>query len=489
MHTFPLLRAAALCAGLSLLLPLSACAHSGKARFHLIIDTDGAPDDLRTLCLLLGNREAEVLAIVSSDGALPPDEGARQTLALLHEFHHEGIPVGCGRRVRRQAPPWRATARAVRWGATTDTGAPIPPAVEVLAQSIAAEPEAVTVVALGALTNWADLLDAYPECAGRIERILWYDGRLEAPAGENTRSDPAAAHRLLGGAVPVEIIAANPAAPIAAGGALLDTVAAVGNRYARQILRTHRTAPLDSLCRCGHLQAWDDLVAVRLYAPELFRCRSLAGNRSCSTLRDTLAATQAVAAIGAILRGKPDSESRVFYGFPLQPDLYAADVAPMIDTALQRHGASEWRAAVLTNELHGHLGIYATIGVKMGIRAREYFNIGIDDLQVTSHAGSRPPVSCLNDGLQVGTGATVGHGLIRVPPTDDPRPSAEFRFKDRAIRLTLKPDCARRIRNEVAAGVARYGADTPAYWQYVRALALRYWADLDRHQIFDIQVL
>ena len=32
-------------------------AHSGKARFHAVVDTDGAADDLRTLCMLLGNRE------------------------------------------------------------------------------------------------------------------------------------------------------------------------------------------------------------------------------------------------------------------------------------------------------------------------------------------------------------------------------------------------------------------------------------------------
>ncbi|MDR0814711.1 MAG: hypothetical protein LBN37_03050, partial [Bacteroidales bacterium] len=48
-------------------------AHSGKARFHVIIDTDGAADDLRTICMLLGNREVEVLAISTSEGALTPD--------------------------------------------------------------------------------------------------------------------------------------------------------------------------------------------------------------------------------------------------------------------------------------------------------------------------------------------------------------------------------------------------------------------------------
>ena len=41
-------------------------AHSGKARFHTVIDTDGAADDLRTLCMLLGNREVEVLAVTEN---------------------------------------------------------------------------------------------------------------------------------------------------------------------------------------------------------------------------------------------------------------------------------------------------------------------------------------------------------------------------------------------------------------------------------------
>ena len=75
-------------------------AHSGKARFHLIVDTDGAADDLRTICMLLGNREAEVLAITTSEGALEPLPAARRAAALLAEFHHEGIPVGAGQDCR-----------------------------------------------------------------------------------------------------------------------------------------------------------------------------------------------------------------------------------------------------------------------------------------------------------------------------------------------------------------------------------------------------
>ena len=67
-------------------------AHSGKARFHAVVDTDGAADDLRTLCMLLGNREVEVLAVTTSEGALLPDSAAVRVRALLDSFYHEGVP-------------------------------------------------------------------------------------------------------------------------------------------------------------------------------------------------------------------------------------------------------------------------------------------------------------------------------------------------------------------------------------------------------------
>ena len=50
----------------------------------------------------------------------------------------------------------------------------------------------------------------------------------------------------------------------------------------------------------------------------------------------------------------------------------------------------------------------------MGIRAREYFNTGVDEFSAVSFAGSIPPLSCMNDGIQVSTGATPGHGLLTV---------------------------------------------------------------------------
>lgn len=461
-------------------------AHSGKARFHLIVDTDGAADDLRTLCLLLGNREAEVLAVTASEGALTPHEAAERAAALLAALRHEGIPVGEGRSVGAPEPLWRAHSRLIDWGPAPDPGREYPAATELLAEALRSEEERVVIVALGALTNLGDLLQRHPELGERIERIVWYDSATEPPSGANCRTDRTSARRVLASGIPVEIVAASSDAPVAVTDALLDTIARIPTPHARRIVRTHRSTPLAELVATRHLQVWDELAALRLYAPELFT-EERTGSLCRCVLAGKEAARQVPAAIAAILRGKPDSESRVFYGFPTGCGLYAADVAPIVDEAIARHGPSEWRAAVLTNELHGHLGIYATIGVKMGIRAREYFDIGVDDIEVTTYAGSRPPVSCMNDGLQVGTGATVGHGLITVAEVDRPRPEAVFRFKDKSLRLTLKPEYADRIRQDVQRGIARYGDLTEPYWQYVRGLALRYWLDFDRHEIFDMQ--
>lgn len=464
----------------------AAHAHSGKARFHIVVDTDGAADDLRTLCLLLGNREAEVLAVTTSEGALLPDSAAVRVRALLDSFYHEGIPVGAGRAVQAPVPAWRAHSLRVAWG---DAAAgDLPAAGELLAQTLADEEEQVVVVALGALTNLSDLLRERPDLGRRIERIVWYNDSAAPLSGANYATDSTAAHRVLASGVPVTVVTACSSCPMVITPALLDSVAAVPTPYARKIVATHRAAPLAELVAAGHLRAWDDLTAVWLFAPELFTVHRLSATVDACRLADERAVRRAQAQLTAILRGKPDNESRVFYGFPIARDLYAADVAPLVDSVIVRHGSSEWRAGVLTNELHGHLGIYATIGVKMGIRAREYFNIGVDDIRVVTFAGSRPPVSCMNDGLQVGTGASVGHGLIDVASVDAPRPEARFTFKNKTIRLALKPAYADRIRRDVQRGVELHGDLTEPYWQYVRALALRYWLDFDRHEIFDLTV-
>ncbi|NJK86924.1 MAG: hypothetical protein HC906_14035 [Bacteroidales bacterium] len=112
-----------------------------------------------------------------------------------------------------------------------------------------------------------------------------------------------------------------------------------------------------------------------------------------------------------ILSGDYVTEKNVvFNAFPDERRLFNYDVRQIMDSAIARYGHDEWKACVITDEFHGHLGVFSIVGVKMGIKAREIFGVGPDELTVVSSAGLVPPYSCLNDGIQVSTGATLGQG-------------------------------------------------------------------------------
>jgi pyrimidine-specific ribonucleoside hydrolase len=462
-----------------------AAAHSGKARFHVIIDTDGAADDLRAICMLLGNREVEVLAVVASEGALTPSVAAAKVTALLRHFHHEGIPVGTGRSLGITAPAWRQQSEHIAWGDTVRLPVARTAAKDLIVRTIENEDAKVVYLCLGALTNLNDALTERPQLTERIERVIWYNSSAKPLEGANYAADRTSANQALAAGIAVHVVSGNERHPVPIDGNYLKMIAGTGQPYARQIIDTHDAEALKPVVASGHMKAWDDLVVAYLFAPALFDSVAVAANVAAHRLADKHATEQAKQTIVRILTGKPDSESRVFSVFPEDAALYAGDVAPIAQDLVARYGHSEWRAGVLANELHGHLGIYAIIGVKMGIRAREYFNIGVDDIVVVSHAGARPPVSCMNDGLQVSTGATIGHGLISVAADGDIRPEATFAFKDKTIRISLKPEYAQQIRRDVAEGIRLNGNLSENYWMYIRALAIRYWIEFDRHQIFE----
>ena len=127
----------------------------------------------------------------------------------------------------------------------------------------------------------------------------------------------------------------------------------------------------------------------------------------------------------------------------------------------------------------------AIVGVKMGIRAREYFKVGVDQMKVVSFAGSEPPLSCLNDGIQVSTGATIGHGLIEVQ-NENPLPMVTFSHMGKSITVKLKDDLAAKLKEELKDLVIVNGLDSDIYWELVRQRAILYWKNLDRKEIFEI---
>ncbi len=91
-------------------------------------------------------------------------------------------------------------------------------------------------------------------------------------------------------------------------------------------------------------------------------------------------------------------------------------------------------------ELHGHLGPFLVAGIRMGLLALDLLGSpGYFGIEAESETGTVPPVSCLTDGIQIGSGCTTGKGNLRVVPGG--RPRARFvTAGGRTVTITLRPE-------------------------------------------------
>jgi len=102
--------------------------------------------------------------------------------------------------------------------------------------------------------------------------------------------------------------------------------------------------------------------------------------------------------------------------------------------------------------LHGHCGPFRVLGIRMGLQALPLLHHpGYFGLRAESEAGSTPPLSCLNDGIQVGSGCTMGKGNLSI--VGNSRPRVRFVADDGAsISIEIRADVLRAVqRGEIDA--------------------------------------
>ncbi|HEY4785586.1 MAG TPA: FmdE family protein, partial [Bacteroidales bacterium] len=104
---------------------------------------------------------------------------------------------------------------------------------------------------------------------------------------------------------------------------------------------------------------------------------------------------------------------------------------------------------------------------------------------VITYAGIRPPYSCLNDGIQVSTGATLGMGTIHLANDIITKPCAIFTYKNRSVQLSLKPEYLKRVDDDINEGIVKFGLMDDGYWKLIRRNAIIYWLTWNRNEIFD----
>lgn len=183
-------------------------------KHSIIMDVDTGIDDAMAIMFAVKHPDIDVKAISCVCGNVSVDSVVNNTHKILDVLNAPTIPVAAGA-VRPLIEEARSAAHAhgedglggVNLPASSRQGQPVH-AVEMMRRILTESLTPITIVALAPMTNLALLLRTYPECAAKIERILFMGGSASvgnatAVAEFNVWHDPEAAHIVLNSGVPL----------------------------------------------------------------------------------------------------------------------------------------------------------------------------------------------------------------------------------------------------------------------------------------------
>lgn len=184
----------------------------------LIIDTDPGVDDAVAILMALAVPEIQILGLTTVGGNVPLARTTRNALALLQAAGRSDIPVakGASRPLRgrfKYAPQFHGPGGLSHRLPDPSVGPVTKGAVEFLYDQVTAdEPGEVIVVALGPLTNIAQLFWERPFALEQAKNIIVMGGAVNAPgnvtpkAEFNIYSDPVAAEVVVASGLPITLV-------------------------------------------------------------------------------------------------------------------------------------------------------------------------------------------------------------------------------------------------------------------------------------------
>jgi len=478
---------------LALLCALSPFAHTHTDKVSVVIDTDMALDDIRALAMVLNSDWIDVPLIVCSDGSVSPQIGYRNLRILLEYFEKKDTDIVAGRTLGKPAPPWRSWSETLNWpesSTITIETTKIPSATDAILKTLNRSTEQVIYLCLGPLTNLADAIRQDPTVKEKISRVIFYGtppGALD-PDWNYTRDSESADLVFKSGLNIHSLHIAQKKKSLMFDQNLYDRIKTMQTRAARIVTFLHDTPVITKLLEDGHFRVWDEITTIYLNYPSLFELAPEEESARVMVLEDFRTDLVEQAYLKLLNYSADLHLNRrtavVLNNFPVDPSMFKEDVRPYVTRIIERHGLEEWKACLLTNEFHRHLGIYSIVGAKMGIRAREILEAPFDELKVISITGKSPPLSCINDGLQAATGASLGRGVIEVLE-QNPKATAIFIYGNKKLTLEIKKDVLNKIKKDINAALKTYGGLNREYFAHIRKLSINYWLELDRKKIFD----
>jgi purine nucleosidase len=259
------------------------------SRIPLIIDCDPGLDDAVALFLAFAAPDAlELLAVTTVAGNVGAQQTARNARMLRQIAGREDVPVYAG----AQGPLLRQPVEAGHFHGETGLGdlplfepdAPAAPghAAQAIVDLVMARPPgAVSLVAIGPMTNVALAMALEPAIVPRLGRIVAMGGarreggNITASSEYNIHADPHAAHKVIGSGVPVVLLGLDATHQVRATQSRIAAIRALGAAPALAIARL-----LDFSVRVEKvLVGWDappvhdPCTVAYLLAPELFVTR------------------------------------------------------------------------------------------------------------------------------------------------------------------------------------------------------------------------
>ena len=184
---------------------------------RIILDCDPGHDDAIALMLALGSPELELLGVTTVSGNQTLEKTTANAIRVLDHLGRDEVPVAAG--AQRPLVRERRTGANVHGESGLD-GPDLPPpartpepehAIDWIARVLSAQPQPVTLVPTGPLTNIALFLALHPELEPKVERIVLMGGAIAegnvTPAAEfNIWADPEAARRVFSSGLEVTMV-------------------------------------------------------------------------------------------------------------------------------------------------------------------------------------------------------------------------------------------------------------------------------------------
>ncbi|MDQ6811328.1 MAG: nucleoside hydrolase [Actinomycetota bacterium] len=184
---------------------------------RIILDCDPGHDDAIALMLALASPEVQLLGVSTVSGNQTVAKTTANAIRVLDHLARSDVAVAAG--AQRPLVRDRLVAEDVHGHSGLD-GPDLPPparepvnehAIDWIARTVSEQPDPVTIVATGPLTNLALALARYPQLEGALEAIVLMGGAIGegnvTPAAEfNIWADPEAARRVFSSEVDVTMV-------------------------------------------------------------------------------------------------------------------------------------------------------------------------------------------------------------------------------------------------------------------------------------------